>query len=102
MRRTSATKQTCPRPEHAGSRVKFDGTYGGPGHRPQRYKCLPSNGDRPHVFTDALPREESWRARCESCERELHRREGPQAARKYQFVTRGVAGALVAVGAGST
>jgi hypothetical protein len=30
------------------------------------------------------------------------RREGPQAARQYQFVARGIAGALAAVGAGST
>jgi hypothetical protein len=49
-----------------------------------------------------LPREEAWHERCGSCEREVHRREGPQAARPYQFVARGIAGALATVGAGST
>lgn len=102
MPRTSAAKATCPRPEHAGSRVHLDGTYGRPGHRRQRYKCFPAGDGRAHVFTELLPREESWRVRCESCERQVERHEGPQAARKYQFVARGIAGALVAVGAGAT
>ena len=30
MPRTSAARATCPRPEHAGSRVHLDGTYGRP------------------------------------------------------------------------
>lgn len=102
MPRRSAAKAACPRPEHTGSRVHFDGTYGRPGHRRQRYKCVPANGERLHVFTELLPREESWRDRCDSCEREVHRREGPQAARKYRFVARGIAEALIEVGAGST
>ncbi len=99
---TSAAKATCPRPEHAGSRVHLDGTYGRPGHRRQRYKCLPADGGRAHVFTKLLPREESWRERCERCERQVERPGGPQAGREYQFVARGIAGALVAVGAGAT
>ena len=92
----------CPNPEHAGSRVKLDGTYGKPGHRRQRYKCLPGGGGKPHVFTELLPREESWHSSCEHCERRLERREGPKAPRHYQFVARGIAEALQAVGAGST
>ena len=92
----------CPRPGHAGSRVRFDGTYGTHEHRRQRYRCFPGNGDRPHVFTDVLPREESWSHSCEVCERPVARREGPQAARHYQFVARGIAGALQSVGAGSS
>jgi len=36
------------------------------------------------------------------CERDVGFHEGPHAARKYQFVARGIAEALVAVGAGST
>ena len=66
---------TCPNPEHAGSRVKLDGTYGKPGHRRQRYKCLARGGGKPHVFTELLPREESWQSSCEHCERRLERRE---------------------------
>ncbi len=38
----------------------------------------------------------------ERCERDLDLHEGPHAARKCQFVARGVAEALLAVGAGST
>lgn len=59
-------------------------------------------GDRPYRFTEVLPREESWKDACEPCQRDVEFHEGPHAARKYQFVARGVAAALVAVGAGST
>ena len=92
----------CPRPEHAGSRVKLDGCYGTAGHRRQRYKCSPHAGGRPHVFTELLPREESWQSSCEHCERALERREGPKAPRHYQFVARGIAEALRALGAGDS
>jgi len=92
----------CPRPEHAGSRVRLDGRYGKAGHRRQLYRCLPSNGDRSHRFTEVLPREESWNDACEACERSVHLHEGPHAGRRYQFVARGVAEALHAVGAGQT
>ena len=98
----SKAKAVCPKPEHALSRVRFDGQYGAPGHRRQYYRCIPSTGDRPHRFTEVLPREESWKDACELCERDVEFHEGPHAARKYQFVARGVAEALVAVGAGST
>jgi hypothetical protein len=98
----SSAKATCPRLEHAGSRVRFDGQYGASGHRRQYYKCIPANGDPPHRFTEVLPREESWADACEACERDVHVHEGPHAARRYQFVARGIAGALKAVGAGSS
>ncbi|MGI8904295.1 MAG: hypothetical protein ACR2IP_11715 [Solirubrobacteraceae bacterium] len=98
----SKAMAVCPRPEHAGSRVRFDGRYGAPEHRRQLYKCVPANGDRPHCFTEVQPREESWSAACGSCERDVAFHEGPHAARKYQFVARGIAEALVMVGAGST
>src|SRR5450759_316428 len=102
MPRISAARVRCPRPEHAGSRVKLDGTYGKAGHQRQRYKCSPREGGRPHVFTELLLREESWRGTCDDCEREVERREGPKAPRHYQFVARGIAEALGAVGAGAT
>ena len=54
------------------------------------------------MFTELLPREESWRGTCEYCEREVERREGPKAPRHYQFVARGIAEALGAVGASAT
>lgn len=92
----------CPRPGHQGSHVRFDGRYGKPGHRRQLYRCVPSNGDPPHRFAEALPREESWLPTCDLCERDVHLHEGPHAARQYQFVARGIAGALRAVGEGMT
>lgn len=101
MPKASAARLKCPNPEHAGSRIKLDGTYGCRGHRRQRYKCCPRQG-MPHVFTELLPREESWHGDCEQCERHLERREGPKAPRHYQFVARGIAEALAAVGAGDT
>lgn len=101
MPRVSATRVKCPKSGHAGSRVKLDGTYGRPGHRRQRYKCSPREG-KPHVFTELLPREESWHGACDHCERRVERREGPKAPRHYQFVARGIAEALAAVGAGDT
>lgn len=91
----------CPKPEHAGSGVKLDGTYGKPGHRRQRYKCSP-RGEKPHVFTELMPREESWHGACDHCERQVERREGPKAPRHYQFVARGIAESLGAAGAGAT
>src|SRR5680860_881281 len=60
----------CPRHEHAGSRVRFDGHYGVPGHRRQLYKCIPVDGERPHRFSENLPRQESWAEACEACERD--------------------------------
>ena len=98
----SAATVACARPEHAGSRVRFDGRHGKSVHRRQRYKCVPANGDGPHRFTETLPREESWTSACEACERTVYVSEGPHAARQYQFVARGIAGALKAVGAGSS
>jgi Transposase, Mutator family len=98
--RVSAARVKCPNPDHVGARVKLDGTYGTPGHRRQRYKCSPRHG-KPHVFTELLPREESWHGSCEHCERPVERREGPKAPRHYQFVARGIAEALAAVGAGA-
>jgi len=68
----------CPRHEHAGSRVRFDGHYGVPGHRRQLDKCIPVDGERPHRFSENLPREESW---AEACERDVGFHEGPHAAR---------------------
>ena len=90
-----------PKIRHTDSRVKLDGTYGKPGHRRQRHTHPPDEG-KPHVFTELLPREEAWHDDCDQCERHLERREGPKAPRHYQFVARGIAEALAAVGAGDT
>ena len=101
MPKVSAARVRCPDPDHAGSKTKLDGTYGKPGHRRQRYKCRPKAA-KPHVFTELLPREESWHGVCDHCERQVDRREGPKAPRHFQFVARGIAEALGAVGSGDT
>lgn len=93
---------SCPRPGHAGSRVRLDGRYGKPGHRRQLYRCLPADGEPAHRFTEPLPREEAWHDACETCERPVRSNEGPHAARRYQFVARGIAEALQAVGVGTS
>ncbi|MDQ3990258.1 MAG: transposase [Actinomycetota bacterium] len=54
------------------------------------------------MFTELLPREEAWHGSCDHCERKVERHEGPKAPRRYQFVARGIAEALGAVGAGAT
>jgi hypothetical protein len=43
-----AESWTCPRPEHAGSRIIRNGSYGPYGR--QRFKCLPARGE-PHTFS---------------------------------------------------
>jgi hypothetical protein len=65
------------------------------------YRCTPRAG-RSHVFTELLPREEARHETCEHCERQVARREGPKAPRHYQFVARGIAEALHAVGSGAS
>jgi hypothetical protein len=52
-------------------------------------------------LTEALPREESRHANCDVCERPVELRDGAHAARRYQFIARGIAGALKSVGAGA-
>ena len=94
-----------PRPEcarHPRSRVWFDGTYGRPGRRRQRFKCVPRTGERRHVFTELLPRTIAEDHECLECERPLAPHEGPPAPRYFEFTTRQIAQALIDVGAGVT
>jgi hypothetical protein len=93
-----------PCPEHPTSHVVFDGRYGEPGHRRQRYRCYPSGrtaGDF-HRFTDALPRQMTVAGVCEECERGVHVSEGQPTPRQYEFAARDVARALVAAGRGQS
>lgn len=97
-------KPPCPR--HEGSYVVFDGHYGRPGHRRQRYRCYPSGhsgkDEEFHRFVPPLPRQQTVGGVCVTCERGVHPSEGPQGARKYEFSAREVAEALVEVGRGVT
>lgn len=92
-------KPVCSK--HPGSRVWFDGSYGRPPNRRQRYKCVPSNGEV-HRFTEVLPRQMTPDKECIECEREIHRHEGPPTPRKFDFAAREIARALVSVGTGTT
>ncbi len=99
MRRATAAP-ACPR--HPESRVWFDGTYGKPGHRRQRFKCLPADGDPSHRFTETLPRQHTASGECVECERPYARYEGPTTPRLFDFTTREIASALIAVGRGES
>jgi hypothetical protein len=82
--------------------VRFAGTYGSPGHRRQRYKCWPRNGDAPHRFTETLPRQNTHSGDCYECERSFAAHEGPPTPRLYEFTAREIAVALVRVGEGQS
>ncbi|MDA8398831.1 MAG: hypothetical protein M0008_02060 [Actinomycetota bacterium] len=96
----SKAKAVCPRWEHAGSQVRFTSVT----------VDQDTVGSATSVFQrTAIARTVSlspWRARspgwddCEACERDVCVHEGLHAARNYQFVARGIAEALVVVGAG--
>jgi hypothetical protein len=85
---------------HKRSTVWFDGTYGSPGRRRQRFKCVPGDGDKPHVFTEALPRQRTASGDCDHCERPLGKNGGLPAVRDCLFTAREIAAALVRVGEG--
>jgi hypothetical protein len=99
-RRKRGGPPPCPRPGHEGSEVRFDGTYGSGAQRRQQYKCWPPDGDRPHRFTETLPRQRTTNGECYECERVYAGHEGPPTPRLYEFSTREVAAALARVGEG--
>lgn len=101
-RKTIVVMPACPRPGHGGSRVVFDGHYGTAGHRRQRYRCHPPDGDKWHRFTPPVPRQDAVGGECEHCERTLHTHEGPHTPRESLFSARDVALGLVEVGRGET
>lgn len=84
----------------------FDGRYGRPGHKRQRYRCYPGgvggNGRAFHRFVPALPREPAVHDECGRCERPLSEHEGPQVPRWSLFPAHDIAESLVTVGRGLT
>lgn len=95
-------RPACPRPGHENSRVWLNGQRGPDGHKRPRWKCVPRNGDKPHRFTEVLPRQSTTDGFCGECERVYGQSEGPQGARDYWYSIREVAKALALVGGGST
>lgn len=79
-------------PDHSGSHVVRNGTYGlaTPWRRP-RYRCQPLGGAKRHSFTPPLPRDHVHlgEEHCDSCDEivEIHRGE-TAAARRYSWSKR--------------
>ena len=85
-----------PRPEcarHPQSRVWFDGTYGRPGRRRQRFKCVPLTGEpAPRLHRAATAAQSLEDHECLECERPLAPHEGPPATTFFfEFTTRQIA-----------
>lgn len=97
-----------PCPEHPGSHVVRNGTYGtSTAKRRQQYRCYPNPGDRArwHKFTPVLPRfcVHDGEDHCEHCDelRGLHRGERA-AARRHTWTSRDVAEGLAKLAAGAS
>jgi len=90
----------CPR--HPKSTVWRDGTYGRPGRRQQRYKCLPDDRAEAHCFTETLPRQRTQAGECDECERHYGPGDGAPAPRRHSFTASEIAWALVRLGEGWT
>src|SRR5712691_116475 len=78
-----------PCPRHPGATVWFDGEYGAPTRRRQRYRCLPADGEPPHRFSEPLPRQGARTGA-----------EGAATPRLFTYTASEIATALVAVGEG--
>ncbi len=94
----------CEQPGHGSGRVLVrDGFIGRAPRRRQRWRCRSAH-DREdfHRFVPRVPRLEALEHRCLDCESGLDVAQGPNAARRYDFVAREVAAALVAVANGAT
>lgn len=78
------------------------GWYGRPPHRRQRWRCHPSNGDRPHRFCEVLPRQATSEHYCVECSTRLERWEGQAGAREYWFSAREAGHALALVAGGES
>jgi hypothetical protein len=98
--KVSAARVKCPDPAHADSRINSTGTYGKRGHRRQRYRCQPKGLSRTSS-SSFCPERKPGTAPASNASRGRPAR-GTEDPRHYQFVARGIAEALQAVGAGDT
>lgn len=93
-------------PQHPGSRVVRNGTYGSHTPKPrQLYRCHPADGSKFHGFTPPLPRDHVHQdeEHCDECEelRGIHRGE-TAVARRHSWSTRIVVRGLGELASGSS
>ena len=93
-------------PDHDGSKVVRNGTYGKATPQPrQSYKCFPADGSKPHKFTPPLPRDHVHdnEDHCDHCDelRGVHRGE-TAVARRHSWSTRIVARGLEMLSMGAS
>lgn len=62
----------------------------------------PNGNGKLHVFTEPMPRQQAAAGSRDHCERPVHRHEGPQTPRKFEYAARDIAAALLRVGEGMT
>lgn len=87
----------------SGRQLVRDGFVGKEPWRRQRWRCRSvSNPADCHRFLPAVPRLEALEHRCLDCESHLDVAQGPNIARRYDYVAREVASALVALANGAT
>lgn len=92
----------CSNPAHSKGKVVRAGWQGTPPHRRQRWKCVPSNGDPSHRFTELLPREEARASGCATCGTALEPWEGQNGAREYHFMAAEIAHCLALIARGQS
>lgn len=111
MDKSQGAPEVCPDPAHQDARGRLHSTRqlvrdGFAGERPrrrQRWRCRSASDTSDfHRFLPPVPRLEALERHCLDCESHLDVSQGPNAARRYDYVAREVAAALVALANGST
>lgn len=89
--------------KHSDSTVRRDGYYG-TSDQYQRWKCVPENGDSPHLISGELRRKQigGEPGACPECGREWEPGEGMPKAQTDAYTLRDKAAALAALGRGTS
>lgn len=111
MDNAQGAPEVCTDPAHRDARGRLrstrqlvrDGFVGKQPRRRQRWRCRSASDPSDfHRFLPPVPRLEALERHCLDCESHLDVAQGPNAARRYDFVAREVAAALVALASGAT
>lgn len=92
----------CPLPGHGAHKIWKSGWRGKPPRRRQRYRCVDPVTKAWHYVEPPVPRVEALTDACLDCESDLAPGQGPNAARRYDYVSREIAAALVALANGAS